>query len=362
MQDTFLRFNDQDQPEFFKTLNQRVNQHFSQRGVSRFGNAQMVIKSIFMFSIYFVPFILMVTGVVTSTWAVLAMWFTMGVGVAGIGLAVMHDANHGTYSKNKSLNKFMCISLTYLGGYHANWRIQHNVLHHTFTNIDGYDEDIEKKGIIRFSPNQECRSIFKFQILYAPLLYSILTLYWVTYKDFDQLMSYHKRDLLKTQKLTLRKALFRIILIKVLYFGIILGLPMFLGSPWWLVVSGFLIMHAVGGLILALVFQSAHVLDSTEFVSPKGSSVENCWAIHQMKTTSNFSMGNAPLTWFLGGLNHQVEHHLFPNICHIHYPAISKIVKETAEEYNIPYLQERTFAGAISNHFKFLHQLGKVPA
>lgn len=358
MQETFVRFNEKDKPEFYKTLNQRVNQYFSEKGISKFGNVQMVIKSIFMFALYFTPFILMLTGTVSGTWGILAMWFLMGIGVAGIGLSVMHDANHGTYSQNTTLNKFMSISLVYLGGYHMNWRIQHNVLHHTFTNIDGLDEDIEKKGIIRFSPNQENRKIFKFQVLYAPILYSILTLYWVTVKDFDQLASYHKRDLLKTQKLTFGKALFRIILIKVLYYAIIMALPIMLGVPWWLVVAGFFIMHAVGGLILALVFQSAHVLDTTEFAVPENSSVENSWAIHQMKTTSNFAIGNMPLTWFLGGLNHQVEHHLFPNICHIHYPALSKIVKETAEEYDIDYLQQKTFAGAISNHFRFLHRLG----
>ncbi|MCR9172073.1 MAG: acyl-CoA desaturase [bacterium] len=362
MQETYIRFNTKDKPEFYKTLNQRVNQYFAQRGITKYGNTQMVIKSIFMFAVYFTPFVLMLTGVVSGTLPILAMWFVMGLGVAGIGLSVMHDANHGTYSKNAFLNKFMSTSLTFLGGYHMNWRIQHNVLHHTFTNIDGLDEDIEKKGIIRFSPNQEGKAIFKFQVLYAPVLYSILTLYWVTYKDFDQLIGYHKRDLLKSQKLTFKKALFLIILIKVLYYSVIIGLPIMLGMPWWLVVSGFLIMHAVGGLILALVFQSAHVLDSTDFVEPKESSVENCWAIHQMRTTSNFSVGNVPLTWFLGGLNHQVEHHLFPNICHVHYPALSKIVKETAKEYDIPYLQQKTFIGAISNHFKFLHHLGTKAA
>ena len=194
MQETFVRFNEKDKPEFYKTLNQRVNQYFSEKGISKFGNVQMVIKSIFMFALYFTPFILMLTGTVSGTWGILAMWFLMGIGVAGIGLSVMHDANHGTYSQNTTLNKFMSISLVYLGGYHMNWRIQHNVLHHTFTNIDGLDEDIEKKGIIRFSPNQENRKIFKFQVLYAPILYSILTLYWVTVKDFDQLASYHKRD------------------------------------------------------------------------------------------------------------------------------------------------------------------------
>jgi len=358
MQKTYLRFNEKDRPEFYKTLNKRVNQYFSQNNISKYGNYQMILKSIFMFAVYFTPFVLMVTGVVTSTWGILAMWFVMGCGVAGIGLSVMHDANHGSYSKNSGLNKFMSFSLNYLGGYHMNWRIQHNVLHHTFTNVDGYDEDIEKKGIIRFSPNQERKGLFRFQVLYAPVLYAILTLYWVTVKDFDQLMSYHKRDLLKTQKLTFGKALFRIIILKILYYGIIIGLPIAIGMPWWLVVIGFLLMHAVGGLILALVFQSAHVLESTEFSVPKDSSLENNWAIHQMKTTSNFAVGNMPLTWFLGGLNHQVEHHLFPNICHVHYPALSKIVKDTAKEFDVPYLEHRTFVGAIANHFKFLHRLG----
>jgi linoleoyl-CoA desaturase len=358
MQKTFVRFNEKDNPEFYKTLNKRVNNYFSKNNISRYGNTQMVLKTLFMYALYFTPFIFMVTGVVEGTWGTLSMWFLMGLGVAGIGLAVMHDANHGSYSKNPTLNKFMSISLTYLGGYHVNWRIQHNVLHHSFTNIDGLDEDIEKKGIIRFSPNQERRKAFRFQVLYAPLLYSILTLYWVTVKDFDQLRDYNKRDLLKTQKLTFGKALFRILLVKVLYYGIIIGLPLLIGMPWWLVLTGFLIMHAVGGLILALVFQSAHVLDSTEFAMSDGTNMKNNWAIHQMKTTSNFALGNKPLTWFLGGLNHQVEHHLFPNICHVHYPEISKIVRRTANEFDVPYLQHRTFIGAISNHFRFLHRLG----
>lgn len=358
MQNAFVRFNQKDRPEFYKTLNQRVNNYFSQKGISKHANTNMVLKTIFMFALYFTPFVLMVTGVVTGSWWILLMWVLMGFGLAGIGLSVMHDANHGAYSQNDIWNKFMSISLNFLGGYHVNWRIQHNVLHHTFTNIDGYDEDIEKKGIIRFSPNQERRRIFKFQALYAPLLYAVLTLYWVTVKDYDQVVSYNKRGLLKAQKLTFKKALFRIILFKIIYYGIIIGLPIALGMAWWLVLIGFLILHMVGGMILALVFQSAHVLESTDFPEPDEDGVHDNWAIHQMKTTSNFAMGNVPLTWFLGGLNHQVEHHLFPTVCHVHYPAISKIVQETAKEFDVPYLKHRTFIGAISNHFKFLHYLG----
>ena len=360
MEERTVQFNAKDNPEFYSVLKQRVNSYFKDTNQSKFANANMVIKSIFMLTLYFTPLVLMLTGFVTSTPYVLLMWVLMGLGVAGIGLAIMHDANHGAYSANSNVNKFFGFTLNYLGGYHVNWKIQHNVLHHTFTNIDGYDEDIEKKGIIRFSPNQEKRGLFKFQILYAPILYAILTLYWVTYKDFDQLFNYHKRGLLKAQGLSLRTALFRIIVFKIVYYGVLIVCPILLVPvSWWVIIVGFIIVHASCGQILALVFQSAHVMDETEFFNTdKSHSMENSWAIHQMKTTSNFAVGNVVLTWFLGGLNHQVEHHLFPTICHVHYPAISKIVKNTANEFSVPYLEQKTFFGALVNHFQFLNKLG----
>ncbi len=357
---SIVRFNENDRPEFYKELKRRVNQHFAEEKISKFGNVNMVMKSIFMFSLYSAPFILMMTGVITATWAVMAMWSIMGLGLAGIGLSVMHDANHGSYSSNANINKFMGFSLNYLGGFHVNWKIQHNVLHHSFTNIDGHDEDIEKKGIIRFSPTQERRKVFKYQLFYAPLLYAILTLYWVTYKDFDQFFSYEKRGLMKGQNLSFGKALSRIILFKVVYYAVIIAAPiLFTEIHWSLIVLGFLLMHAIGGFILAIVFQSAHVLSETDFFKPdEENCVENSWAILQMKTTSNFATNNVPLTWLIGGLNYQVEHHLFPTICHVHYPAISKIVRQTAADYDIPYLEHKTFGGAILNHFTFLNKLG----
>lgn len=360
MQKTTIQFNTTDQPEFYKELKKRVNLYFEESKLSKQGNLNMVIKSIFMLTLYFLPFALMLSGVVVSSLAVLLMWGLMGLGLAGIGLSIMHDANHGAYSSSIHVNKFMGFTLNYLGGYHVNWKIQHNVLHHSFTNIDGLDEDIEKKGIIRFSPTQERRNFFKFQVLYAPLLYAILTLYWVTYKDFDQFFNYEKRGLIKAQNISYKKALFRIIVFKVVYYSIIIAAPiLFTDIPWYITIIGFIILHAIGGFILAIVFQSAHVLSDTSFYTPdENNSVENNWAIHQMKTTSNFAMKNLPLTWLIGGLNYQVEHHLFPTICHVHYPEISKIVRKTAAEFNVPYLSHKTFIGAIIDHFVFLNKLG----
>lgn len=355
-----LQFSKTDRPEFFDTLRKRVNNYFKENEISRYANLNMKIKTFSMLTIYFLPFILMLVSNISSFSGSLVLWSIMGIGMSGIGLSIMHDANHGAYSQSKKVNDFFGFVLNFIGGYHINWRIQHNVLHHSFTNIEGYDEDIEKKGIIRFSPNQKRKKFFRFQLYYAPFLYSILTFYWVTFKDYEQLVSYNKRGLLKGQGLTFGTALRKIILYKVAYFGVTIGLPILLtGLLWWQVVIGFVLMQLICGLILALVFQSAHVLEETHFFEPNGKgSMENSWAIHQLATTSNFSRGNVPLTWFIGGLNYQIEHHLFPGICHVHYPEVAKIVRQTAEEYNIEYLEHKTFYKALKSHFTLLNDLG----
>lgn len=355
-----VMFNDNDRPDFYKTLRKRVNTHFRDKNISVHANTNMKIKTIFMLTVYFLPLVLIISGVVNSFWLILLMWTIMGFGMAGIGLTIMHDANHGSYSKHKKVNDAMGFVLNFIGGYHLNWRIQHNVLHHSFTNVEGLDEDIEKQGIVRFSPNQERKKIFRFQIFYAPLLYGILTLYWFVFKDIEQTFRYHKKDLLKTQGLTLRKALIRIVFHKIWYFGLTIILPIYMfNGPWWVIIIGFLIMQFICGLILALIFQSAHVLESTQFYEVDSSgSLENNWAIHQMKTTANFANGSVVFSWFIGALNYQIEHHLFPNICHVHYKDISKIVKQTADEFDVPYYEYKTFFGALKSHFTLLHHLG----
>ncbi len=355
-----VAFNDADQPEFYKVLRQRVNAYFKDNNISRHANANMVIKTITMVLVYSIPLFLLITNSIHSIGLMYLMWTIMGVGMAGIGLAIMHDANHGAYSKNQKVNDAVGFILNYIGGYHLNWRIQHNVLHHSFTNIDGYDEDIEKQGLVRFSPTQERKPIFRFQILYVPLLYGILTLYWGVFKDIEQVMRYHKLDLLKTQGLTLGKALFQIIALKIAYFILTLVLPiLLLDLPWYHVVLGFVVMHFIAGMILALIFQSAHVIEETDFYEvDENGCVENNWAIHQMRTTANFANKSIFFSWYVGALNYQIEHHLFPNICHVHYRNIAPIVKATAEEFGVPYYHHTTFLGALRSHFKLLHKLG----
>ena len=359
MSTPIVRFNTKDRPEFVKELRTKTYAYFKENNISQHANANMKIKTVFMLILYLAPFITMLFYPFTSTLLFYSLWAIMGVGMAGIGLSVMHDANHGAYSTKKYVNQSLGYLANLLGVSHVNWKIQHNVLHHSFTNIDAHDADIENP-FMRFSPTQESKKGQRFQAYYAPFLYSLMTLYWYIAKDFDRLKRYKNDDLIKTQGLTYGKALTEIILNKIWYTILMFGAPIFLTPfAWWQVIIGFLIMQLLCGLILALIFQPAHVLEETQFFEiDENNSVENNWAIHQMTTTANFANKSTWFSWFIGGLNFQIEHHLFPNICHVHYSKISKIVKETAEEYGIPYHHHTTFYDALRSHFSLINALG----
>lgn len=346
--------------DFYKTLQARVRDYFKENNKSRFANANMVVKTIFMISLYIVPFILMMTFF-TNPWLILLMWVLMGFGMAGVGLSIMHDANHGAYSKNKHVNKVLGFLIAFLGGSDVNWRIQHNVLHHTYTNVTGMDEDINPGKVMRFSPHEERIAMHKYQHVYAWFFYGLMTLMWCTVKDYKQAIRYSKMDLMKTQNITFGRLLFDIILTKIVYFAIFLVIPLiFLQTPWWGTVLSFILMHFITGVILAMIFQPAHVVPTSNYLLPNDSGdIEADWAVNQLYNTANFAPGARILSWYVGGLNYQIEHHLFPNVCHVHYRKLAKIVKETAEEYNLPYISQKTFADALREHTKMLRDLGR---
>jgi len=322
----------------------------------------MVIKTIFMILLYLIPFSLMMFGLVTNFWLIFLMFAIMGVGMAGIGLSIMHDANHGAYSKNDNVNKWVGRIINLVGGYALNWKIQHNLLHHTYTNVHEYDEDISTIGLLRFSPDEERKPVHKYQYLYAWFFYGLMTVMWMTTKDFKQLKRYKDKDLLKSFNTTYRKNIIVLIFSKIIYYAFIIVLPIIvLDISWYWVLLFVFIMHYIAGFILAIVFQPAHVIPETKFVKATDDlTIENNFAIHQMETTCNFAPDAKILGWFVGGLNFQVEHHLFPNICHVHYKKLSKIVKETAEEFNVPYNSHKTFFQAIKYHTKMLKDLGRA--
>ncbi len=359
-----IKFSRNNQAEFISDLRKRVKDYFDSNNISVYGNATMVSKTVVMFLLYFAPYGLMLSGIITQPWLVLFMWAIMGIGMSGIGLSVMHDANHGAYSKNKRVNFIMGYVMNVIGASTVNWKIQHNVLHHSFTNIEGMDEDIDPGKLMRLSPHAPLLKAHKLQHIYGWFLYGMMTFLWLTTKDFKQLYRYKKEGLLKGQKRTYTGVLIETIISKILYYGYALVLPLVLiPVSWWIVLIGFFIMHFITGLSLGLIFQPAHVMPTAEYPIPDDTgNIENNWAVHQLFTTTNFSPKSRIFSWYVGGLNYQIEHHLFPNICHVHYKRISKIVRETADEYGLPYNSEKNFISAIVSHAKMLKSLGRPSA
>jgi len=348
---------------FFDTLKQRIDAYFKEEGIEMHGNTSMKLKSVAIVAMYLIPYLFMVIGFgASSLWLFYGLWFLMGLGMVGIGCAIMHDSNHDSYSGNKGLNKYMGKIIALVGGYEVTWKIQHNVLHHTYTNIEGLDHDIDAGILLRFSPHTPHRKFHKYQHFYAWFLYGLLTFQWATIKDFKQIYKYHQLDLLKKEKLTLRQAMINVTLYKIFYYAIIIVLPiLFSGVAWYHILLGFFMMHFVAGLALSCIFQLAHVMADCEFPAPNDQrKMENNWAVHQMLNTANFAPNSAMLNWFIGGLNRQIEHHLFPYICHVHYKNIAPIVKATAAEYGVPYYEKKTFMHALWEHAAMLKKMGQA--
>jgi linoleoyl-CoA desaturase len=357
-----IRFIAKERNLFFITVKKRVDAYFEEKQLSKHANFTMVVKTIVLLGGYIMPFVLMLL-IPVPFWASMLLWAVMGVSLAGVGMSVMHDANHGAYSGNQTVNIILGYTLGLLGGSTHNWKIQHNVLHHNFTNIAHVDEDINNKVFLKLSPHHDGNKGFlRFQHIYAFLLYSISTLYWVVYKDFPQFIRYVKGGLNKDEKPKAAAAFALIVLHKLAYLFVFLVMPtLFFGVPFYTVLAGFMLMHALAGLILTMVFQLAHTVEGTTHPLPNVDGiVENDWAVHQMNTTVNFSPNSKLISWYVGGLNFQVEHHLFPKVCHVHYPQIAAIVKQTAFEFGVPYLQNDTFMQALSAHIAALQRFGMV--
>lgn len=354
------RFSAAHAAEFQKELRNRVEEYFKSAKLSTKGNGGLYFKAATMFALYFVPFVALFF-VESYSFLWWACWFAMGLGMAGLGMNVMHDANHGSFHAKESVNKWFGRSLYLISGNVFTWKVQHNVLHHTYTNVFEWDEDVDTNGLIRFHAHDKWRPWHRLQAFYAPILYGLLTLNWALLKDFNQLKKYHSKGFTKRMGTSLNKE-FRLLLInKVVYLGLFLVLPLVVFSAqWYWVLLGWGLMHFTAGVILSFVFQLAHVVPGAEQEHPISADnmLEHSWMVHQLQTTADFGKKNKLLTWFLGGLNFQVEHHLFPHISHVHYPALAPIVEQTAKEYGVVYHSYTFFVQAVADHIKMLQELG----
>lgn len=355
----FVYFTKQQDLEFKKILNQRVTEYFEKNQLSRHFNRSMVYKTIAMLTIYILPFLVILSNLFPFGINLIA-YAIMGVGLAGVGMSVMHDGNHFSYAPNPRLNRWMGLTMNLLGGDAYNWKIKHNKLHHVFTNVYHKDEDIESRVILRFAFSSPLKKHHRYQHVYAWLFYSLMTLSLIV-NDIPKRIRYHKNKITNLDSGRFRKSLAWLILNKALYLLAIIGLPLWITDmQWWQLISGFFLMHLIAGTIMSLVFQLAHVVEGPEQAIPnQEGKLGNSLIAHQLRATADFSQKNKWLSWYVGGLNFQIEHHLFPRICHIHYPHLTDIVKRTTREFNLPFYEFSSFWAAMAAHYRTLKRLGR---
>ncbi|TVR28764.1 MAG: acyl-CoA desaturase [Balneolaceae bacterium] len=352
-----VTFNNRNSREFGKTVKQRVDQYFEGNGISRHANFPMIAKTVLLLILFLGCYALIISGLFSLG----MMWFltfVMGIAAAGIGFSISHDALHGAYSSNKSVNRVLGFTFDMLGANGYIWKITHNIIHHTYTNIHGHDEDLEVAAFIRLSPHAEYKAIHRVQHILAFFAYSLAMVFWVFVKDYKNFFKpnigpYDSKKHPVSEWVILFAA-------KALFYTYMLVLPMLLLDITWVdLLIGFLTLHLTTGLIVGIIFQLAHVVEETDHPQPNEENmIDEHWMIHEMITTNNFARDNRALCWFVGGLNFQIEHHLFPKVCSIHYPAISPIVEQTAREFNIPYNHHDTFLEAIASHYRTLKKFG----
>ncbi len=346
---------------FYSNLKASVDQYFSTQQLKKTGNWKLYTKSATLIPTAIGIYVTLLLFPL-PTFLAIFLCCVLGLVLASIGFNVMHDACHGSYSKHSWINDLMGLSLNALGGNSFIWKMKHNIIHHTYTNVDGVDDDIAKSPLMRQCATQKWVPAHRFQHFYVVLVYAISSFAWVVLMDFNK---YFSRKVYTTplQKMDQREHII-FWTSKVFYIVFYIGLPVYcVGWKAWAI--GFASMHVCLGLALALVFQLAHVVEHVEFAYVEETDekrIEEEWAIHQVKTTANFAPNNKIISWYVGGLNFQIEHHLFPRVSHVHYPAISKIVKETCSRFNISYNEFPTMSRALGSHFRMMKQLGRKPA
>ncbi|CAN5769668.1 acyl-CoA desaturase [soil metagenome] len=342
---------------FHQELKKRVQDYFAEAKLPATGNFGLYFKAILFWTLY-VALYVHVVFFTPPNWIALLECLAMGGLTAAIGFNVMHDGGHGSFSNSKFWNKIAAFSVNALGASGIMWNNKHNIIHHTYTNIDGVDDDIEIKPMLRMCSTQKKYFIHRFQHIYVWFLYTLLLLVWVFESDYRK---YFKQKVGPTpiKKMSTFDH-FAFWIAKLGYYFMMIAVPVYMvGFLPWLV--GFMVLAMFAGFVLSIVFQLAHTVEETAFPVPSDTNkIEEEWAIHQIQTTANFATKNRLISWLVGGLNFQIEHHLFPKISHVHYPEISKIIKKTCEEFNVKYIEYRKMRHAIVSHALYLKKMGRA--
>jgi linoleoyl-CoA desaturase len=344
--------------DFQKTLNERVNAYLRDNHIPGRDVPAMYVKTAVILAWWLGTYLLILLGNF-PWWANILLCLAWGLAIASVGFNVMHDANHNGYSNKPIVNKIVSLSAEMLGISGFRWRTKHNVWHHTYTNIAGFDDDIETFGTLRLTPRAPWKPLYRAQVWYFPVVYSMIAFDFFL-RDFMMVLVgksdanhvYPKMSAVDKITFWAGKIFFVIIMF-------VLPLQVF---PWWQVLVGFLIVMLTLGVVMGVVFQLAHINGDTTYPEPVGSPrhIENEWGVHQVQTTADFAPHNWLLNFYIGGLNYQIEHHLLPHICHVNYPKIAPIVRATCEEFGVRYMCYPTWRQAMACHLRQLRALGRA--
>jgi len=345
--------------QFQQELRRRVEGYFANSGQRERDCPRMYLKTAIVVG-WFVASYVALVFFAQSWFGALPLAISLGLSMAAIGFNIQHDGGHQAYSDRRWVNKLMAMSLDLLGGSSYVWAKKHNTVHHTFANITGHDDDINIGVLGRLSPHQKWLPFHRFQHFYLWMLYGALPAKWQLYDDFRDVLTGriggHRFARPKGWDLGI------FIIGKVIFFSIAFGVPLLLHSPMSVLVC-YLAASFVQGVALSVVFQMAHCVEEATFPMPAADTgrMESAWAAHQLETTVDFARDSRLLSWLFGGLNFQIEHHLFPKICHVHYPALAPIVESTCHEFGLTYTANSTLFAGLTSHYRWLRRMGMEP-
>lgn len=353
-----IKFSSNDR--FLNVLRGRVDHLFGSTQRRRRDCVEMYVKTAAIITWFLVSYFALVF-LASTWWQAMLLTISLGASMACIGFNIQHDGSHAAYSHRKWINNLAAMTLDWIGGSSYFWQKTHNSIHHTFTNITGHDGDIDLGILGRLSPHQQWHKFHRLQHIYIWALYGVVTVKW---RFFDDIRTLIKQ---KAGRFPVKRPhgwqLFVFFGGKLVFLSCAFLIPILVGHMWYSVLLLFFVASFVEGQLLSVVFQLAHCVEEADFPLPQSGTnkIENAWAVHQVETTVNFACQNHTISWITGNLNHQIEHHLFPRICHVNYPAISEVVKETCRDFGITYSAHDTFGTALTSHYRWLKRMGKSP-
>jgi len=347
--------------EFLHTLKKRVNAYFISNRKIKYASGKTYCKMFLMISLFVIPYLLLLFISISSLCA-LFFCLVMGIAMAGIGFCVSHPAAHDAVSKNKIINRIFSLSFNLVGMSDYIWKIKHNVFHHTYTNVYEKDEALKEGDAMRLSYDAPHKYIHRYQHLYGVLVYGFFTIFWAFFLDMEKLIRYNANGKRKKEKHPLTEViLFWVTKVYYIFFAFLL--PHYVaGFSWISIFIVFFVMHFTASLIITHVLQVEHLAEEITLVKTEINGViKKSWAENQLEGTCNFKANNRIFNWYISACNYQIEHHLFPQISPEHYPALSKIIKKTASEFDLKYNLQPSFRTALVSHYKMLKNLGGKP-